>query len=565
MKIFQRTGKPTEATAIQRPQIAARDRTDAKRQEDDVTLWSDYRSFLRAKRTLLEQRIAEGRGAFERSAQIEEEAARAQAALDRIPAATRELFEAVLETRRQETQSTLTAAQRGRRADPDEVDRQVLGELLAEAEGEVESEQTPKGYGWFPRGTPSDIRWYALEVSELLAQPTVANYSIVTEKDDARVALRKIGIAVVLGILTLTVWYWSISRAPAAREQTAIAPLASIGSSAAAGASAPVLMDIQTIQQVIATTKDGQQQLIVGSTTSASWPATTQEVPAYWQRNAFAPLKLCVDSNILEGMTSLRILGGGSWPDRIYTISATEPRLPDLVMESCRGSAKRYGTLQQLAPAASYDVGASVTLGKAEESIIVRSIAIVGPGQDPTMPAGQGRIIVTVQARPDLDWPAYAPTLIMPSGQGSLPAETIANSEGAELRYLVPLLSDSTPLAWDVTEPMSKQTARWRITLAPPPSRVEVLRRALEVRDLQVREQDGALAVTFVLVNLGDTPLHLVRSDIVVAQRDRQITTPDIGALASPLALDERREVTLSLPTGEFTLSIGPYRYRISR
>jgi hypothetical protein len=122
--------------------VSARERKDARRQEDDVTLWRDYHTFLKAKMTLLEVRIAESRVAFERTDSLELEAEQAHAALDRIPAGIRAMFESVLEERRQRVQAELEAEARSRgsggrsrQIDPDIVDRRALAELLAEAEG----------------------------------------------------------------------------------------------------------------------------------------------------------------------------------------------------------------------------------------------------------------------------------------------------------------------------------------------------------------------------------------------------------------------------------------------
>ena len=556
-----------------RTSVQSRERADARRQEDDLTLWRDYHTYLKAKMTLLEVRIAESRTAFECADSRELEAEQAQAALDRIPTSVRALFESVLEERRQRVQAELEAevrsrgsGGRSRQTDPDIVDRRALAELLAEAEGEVETDSTPKGYGWFPRGALGDIRWYALDVAELVAAPTAASYTVAAEQDDTRRRLIMAVVAGIFGIVFLIVWF-ALPRGTQTRDAAALAPLVSDGTTSAT----PVAMDVWPVQRVSITLNDGQSSTIaVAATTNATWPATTETQQAYWQRNAFAPLKLCLAPDLMENLRSLQIVGGGSWPDRVYAMSPNQSSATSLVLEACpsNGSPRRYGVLQQTPPLPANDIGKPVTLpGKDEEAVTVRAIEIAGPGQDPTLPQGQARIVVVVDARPDLDWPAYAPTLLLPSGQAYLPAETVAQANGAELRYLVPLPATDTPIAWDMTAPGSGQTMRWRATLAPPASRVEVLRGVLEVLSVSAQEQNGAFNLSIIVTNHSKAPLRLVRDDITLMQRDRRITTPDIGALTTPLEPGERRTFAFSVPGGRqqpLVLTIGTQTYRIT-
>jgi hypothetical protein len=226
--------------------------------------------------------------------------------------------------------------------------------------------------------------------------------------------------------------------------------------------------------------------------------------------------------------------------------------------------------LQQTPALPAQAIGTPVTLpGNAEETLTVQTITIAGPGQDPTFPAGQARIVVGVAARADLDWPAYAPTLLLPSGQAYLPAETVTQAQGAELRYLVPLPVTDTPLAWDLTVPGSGQIVRWRATLAPPLSRTEVLRDAIHVQEISAQQQNSAVALSITIVNRGSTPLLLTRDDITLHLGERPISTPEIGALATPLAAGERRalSLTVSVPGGSraaLLLTIGTQTYQIT-
>jgi hypothetical protein len=226
--------------------------------------------------------------------------------------------------------------------------------------------------------------------------------------------------------------------------------------------------------------------------------------------------------------------------------------------------------LQQTPSLPAQAIGTPITLpGNAEETITVQAITITGPGQDPTLPAGQARIVVRVAARADLDWPAYAPTLLLLSGQAELPAETITQAQGTELRYLVPLPLTDTPIAWDLTVPGSGQVVRWRATLAPPLARSAVLHDALVVQEMSAQQQNGAVALSITLANRGQTPLLLTRDDITLKLGERPVSTPEIGALATPLAVGERRTLSLSVsvPAGSriaLLVTIGTQIYQIA-
>ena len=230
--------------------VLSRDRMDAKHQEDDVALWRDYYAFLTAKRVLLDVRIAEARAAFEQAEALEDQAKQAQLRLDAIPASLRAMFEHVLEERRQQVQADMEAelratrsSGRARYADPDEVDRAALHELIGEAKGET----TENNLGLFPRGIAGDIRWYALDVTELLAAPTAASYTVRKgEGDDARKRIIQAVGAAVAGILFLGYWLL-VPRTPAApRLTTANAPAVN---------GAPV--EVWAVQSAVLTTQKG--------------------------------------------------------------------------------------------------------------------------------------------------------------------------------------------------------------------------------------------------------------------------------------------------------------------
>ena len=200
----------------------------------------------------------------------------------------------------------------------------------------------------------------------------------------------------------------------------------------------------------------------------------------------------------------------------------------------------------------------------------MEAVRVVGPGQDPNLPAGQGRIIVEVRSPQGLDWPAYKPTLTLADGQQYLPSETTATEKSAELRYLVPLPTGEIALAWDITPPGAVQSLRWRATLAPPPSRAEVLRDTLVVRGIQLHEgHSGQLTFEIAISNQGTESLTLSRDELTLAEGSQPITLPDIPALATPLNVGEQRTISFTAAVGSLqqvaTLTVGGVPFQIER
>lgn len=559
--------RPKKPAAPQK-KLLARDRMDARHQEDDVALWRDYHAFLKCKQTLLDVRAAEARGAFEQSDTLEADAQQAQGRMDAIPAGTRAMFEHVLEERRQRVQGELEAelrAQRGngraRHVDPDDIDRAALTEMLGEAEGTT----TENRFGWFPRGVAGDVRWYAMDVAELLAAPSAASYAIRKgEGDDARKRIIQ-SVAMGVGLLLFLVVWFVLPHGPNAPAST--------GATKPSVNGAPA--EVWAIAQVLVTTKAGATTtLTVSATTAATWTQETDtDHRAFWNTTAVLPLRLCVPPAALADMSSVRLISGGAWPERVYTIGAARSLATDLVVEACATAtahAPRYGVLQETAPLPTNAIGTPIVLGANEQALTIEALRVVGPGQDPILPAGQGHVIVQIRAPAGLDWPAYKPTLTLADGQQYLPSETTATDSGAELRYLVPLPAGEIALAWDLTPPGAVQSLRWRTTLAAPPSRTQVLRDALRVQSVQLHEEHpGELTFDIVISNQGTEPLTLSRDELTLAQGAQPITLSDLPALATPLKPGEQRTITFTAALGSLqqpaTLTVGGVPFQIAR
>lgn len=563
-------GAAIEAQPKKEPQkkLLARDRMDAKHQEDDIALWRDYHAFLKSKQALLDVRAAEAHGAFEQADTLESDARQAQGRLDAIPAGTRTMFEHVLEARRQRVQGELEAelrAQRGngraRHVDPDDIDRAALHEMLGEAEGST----TENSFGWFPRGVAGDVRWYAMDVTELLATPTAASYAVRKgEGDDARKRVIQ-SVAMGVGLLLFLIVWFVLPHGPKAPASTTLTKPSVNGAPA----------EVWAIEQALLTTKAGATTtLTVTATAAATWTQETDaDHRAFWNTSAVTPLRLCVPPAALADLSSVRLISPGAWPERVYTIGAARSVTSDLVVEACAtagAQAPRYGVLQETAPLPANAIGTPISLGASEQPLMVEAVRVVGPGQDPILPAGQGRVIVQVRSPAGMDWPAYKPMLTLADGQQYLPSETTAMERGAELRYLVPLPTGEIALAWDITPPGAVQSLRWRTTLAAPPSRAEVLRDALMVKQIQLHEDHpGQLTIAVAISNQGAEPLTLSRDEFTLTAGMQPITLPDIPALATPLKPGEQRTITFTAAVGNLqqvaTLTVGGVPFQIAR
>src|SRR5262249_30290550 len=140
---------------------------------------------------------------------------------------------------------------------------------------------------------------------------------------------------------------------------------------------------------------------------------------------------------------------------------------------------------------------------------------------------------------------------------------------GAELRYLVPLPAGEIALAWDITPPGAVQSLRWRATLAAPPSRAEVLRDALLVKQIQLHENHPCeLTLAVAISNQGTEPLTLSRDELTLAEGSQPISLPDIPALATSLKPGEQRTISFTAAVGSLqqaaTLTVGGVPFQIA-
>lgn len=536
-------------------------RADASFQEQVHRQWRDWRAYLQAHLTMLEAQSAERQVAFERADALEEQIAQAQRSLALLPAGQRVLFDGIREERRQRTQEAVEAAAAAngqtRAADPDQIERQTLELLLAEAEGLAEGQDRVSGWGDVPLPGDGGAQWYRVNVQALLEAPSAAAYAVGQHNpDDTRRRIMLAGLIGVATVIFLVVWFLWPRGTPRQGGDENSAVLVNGTPTTTWSASSATLA-----------TQRGEAVVVdLAPVAGDAWPSVAKDAQTgFWREGAVAPVTVCIHGSLLADATSLRLAGGGEVPQRLYLLSPARGLEPDLLVEPCAGSSPpRYGTFQRLELPSVTAIGQTAVLAD-EARVSVEGITIVGPGEEPGLPAGTARIVVTVSG-PSLDWPAYAPTLLLASGESIQSPEVLTTAQGAQLRYITPLPASELEVAWSLRSPDTGQSARWRMRLPAPPDRATVVRRAIAVPSVEVKlGQPSVLEIT--VTNRGGEPIQLTASDIVLTQGSQQLTVPDLAGLQRPLAGGERRVLELplaeSLRSSALTLTIGSARFAI--
>ncbi len=511
-------------------------------------------AYLTTHQQLLDVQATRSRVAFEYAESRDDEERTARATLASVPPALRTLFDAVVERERQELQRQLIAEQRPSASiDPDEAIRLALQGLRDDANGHTDS-----GRGLLPRGTPDDIRWYAVDTSVLEAIPTAATYATSTSATNPNRRLLMAGGATVL-IVLLIIWMLVPKGTPAISGPQLVR----------VNLTPTALWPIETAILEISGTP---QPVALAHVTTGAWPTNTttgNTTPRGAIRTSnLYPLRLCIPDNLLGTAQALTLPAMADQPARRYILSAERPpTTPDLVVEPCTGDASkhRYGTLLAIIPLTDQSLAQAVTLS-GERQLTVQAITLIGSGQDPTLPRGQARVVVQVTTTATLDWPTLAPTLLLPSGTALLPSETIPLTAGVELRYLVPAPVAPLPVAWSITPDTAQPVLRWRTTLPLPASRQTILRDSLAITDVHAEwaESPGTIRVTIQVINQGTAPLLLTPDTIHLSARDRVLGTPDPASLVAPLNVGERRDMVITAPEQpQLLLTIGIRRYAI--
>jgi hypothetical protein len=539
-------------------------KADATHQALVAEQWRDWHMYLQSHLKLLDAQQAETSAlpSFERQpTSWETQRELAEAALKRIPTARRVVFDREREHRREEVQRDLEQAQRTHGdarptpIDADVIDRETLQSLLQEAEGrDSQSER-----GLVPMG---DGRWYEVHVPSLMTVPNAADYSV-GEFDDGSKRKRLVAVGALVLVLVVGMWLtW-----PRGSTVTTAAP-----------EQAPMVngetVQPWTIRSALLVAPNGSTTtLTVTATTAGTWPAspaTTQPV-AYWRSTTFMPLELCVQRPQLLATTRIRLRATAMLPERVYTLQATAPARYDLLLAACDAAGDRivrYGTLTATTPLPVEEPGRTIALPDGR-SLRLRTIRVVGPGQDTTLPSQQYRVLVEVETSADLDWSSLAPTLLLASGTAVLPGETVRVRDAVELRYLVRAWDAPTEAVWMIATEGDTHNHRWRTTLEPPPTRAAILQQRLRITTFSASAPPNGdePRLSIDVQNVGAEPLQLTADDLAVSQGGSLLALPPVAALRRPLAAAEKRTIDIVLPGGTtdqpLVVAVGAERFSV--
>lgn len=438
--------------------------------------------------------------------------------------------------------------------DPDAVERATLTALRDEAIGAG----TLNGVGMVPIRTGGSVTWYDVDVAALRAAPTAATYALGGESDSMRTRAILAGLLVVGGVLFLAVWFFWPRAGEHHLAMRSVITANGVG------------LNPWPARSILVTDNDaGQTKLSVSTSVSP----TDTEPTAIWDGTQLIPLRLCLPGNVLTTAQQITLVSGNGYPDRIFVLT-TNTDNPDIHLASCDGRATpRTAIFQRLELPADAGIGDTRTLADGNAATLT-AITLMGPGDDPTLPSGQARITVQVNAA-ITDWTSVAPTLLLPSGQTRLPAEApITDDDVTSLTYLVPLPASSLEIAWSLTPASTAQPTRWRATLPAPPDRATVVADALAIEAVVPILRDGTLTLTVTVRNRRDLPFFLRLDEMTLTRSNGAetfvLTAPTPTAFADSLAPGATRTFTLTASVrGDLTepliLTVGAQRVRIGR
>jgi hypothetical protein len=505
---------------------------EAAFEQQAISWWYDWRRFLTLQIRLLALRSAVGLRAdtaFEAadSPEVQERAIREQ--LDSLPHERRKVFEAELSKRRDivrgEMEATLREAGQRKLPDPDEVERRTLTVLVEAAEGHHTD-------GWGE--VPTTRGMYDLDVSVLADVPDEQAYKVGGTRNRTAIG---VGLIAALTLVFVGALF-----------------LISHGGSTTAEAEAEtgLLVDEQPVEpwRPIELTLHSAAGAVTFAITDVRGVVAADSPEAGARMTSRWPLTLCVPGEALpEGAVTAEVRSGGAAPMLRYTLAADTSADADLLLRACDGDEVLSGRVSQVDPIQPAAIHSPLQVGG--HAITVRAISISGPAEDASLPAGQAEVQVHVVANGVVDWAQLGPSLRSLTDRE--PRTGTVTPSGAEIvfSYRLPLPTAPLDVAWELTDPASRQLTRWRATLAPPPNRDEYLRSAVVNLTMQATpDGPGRLQLALAITNGAASSLRLGAEDIVVTSGGQRVSINALPELIQPLAEGETRAVTFSLPAG---------------
>ena len=507
------------------------DLADAVVQEQVLAQWVDWRSYLQwsLERLELQLHADEAAATFDLDEQADvERGQEIEAALRSLPAQRRTIFEAIREQRREQYAAD---------HDPDEADRLALSELLTECLGDSAHGRrgvVPMGFG--------ENDWYEVDAEALNRVPDLAVYALGRPRN-AGWQRWPLYVGLIAAIWLPYAW-WSWWPASAAPPPTSTARLLLNEESIAPWSLHEAQFEGELGQRLIRRER-------------SVWPAD-----GGWDAAQLWPLAICLPGDLVSA--ELIVTSGAGLPARRYR--PAPPNTPvDLLVYRC----ERPDDPPQSRRLVGVQTVAVVSLGEAQAlagqaAIRVDSLTLHGSDDAPDLPLGWLLAEVVVSGANEIDWPQFAPTLLLRDGSAVGPSGPVApiNAEQTLLRYLVPNPVAGQAVRWELTDPTTGEVRRWQID--PPPSAHERLA-GLQLDPLTRVERDGeAFLLHLVLHNPHPTPIAFVAADLEVRQSGESVAVEWLTP-PTPIAPQSSQEYTLRL-SGEvpLLLTLGPLAFEIA-
>jgi hypothetical protein len=522
-------------------------RAAARHRQEVIAAYRAWLTYLDAQLTILaSERTAPTVDAFEGATAAQERATTARQAIAALHQAQRDLFEAVYHQERQQEQQRQDAAIAQRsgtvtRVDPDAVAQAALTRLRQDAQGVGRSD----GRGLVPRGTADAIAWLGIDLATVeSAPPTETDYHLTGRRGPTRRQVITNGVLAVLALCLIPVVIM-LTRPATASDGTAAVPHSQ--------GSALVPWPVLAVRDA-----DQTWRFPVEPTTTR-WPATTA---AAWLQGSSHPLELCLPAERQAALTELVVESAAGAPVRHYTLAApVNAAPPDLLLHACDApqseSPPRPGVLQRVESLPALAPGVTSTVG-----LILETITVVGQGDDPTLASGRMTLLITVRDPQRTDWLATPATIVLATGETAQASATDRDGDHVTFRYLVTATTAPFAVVWQLTA-ADGTLVRYRTTLAPPPSRDAVLRRAMRITDLTVVPSQQTMQVMFAVTNQGAAPLVLTPADLVVTTSAGPVTVA-APALDITLQPAQSQTLTVDLPLHDCTVQLGPFRYALT-
>jgi hypothetical protein len=534
--------------------------------EATIQRWKQWRTWIEANQELLRLRnqVDGERPTFDGDTpdtattkkRLEEE-------IHHIPSAVREIFDRAFTWQREAILTSIRAEKRkqGDKSpdpDPETLDLQAYDALHIRCMGDPSNDNL----GMVPMtldadGTPD---WNYFDTRLLREVPPEETFALGAKGTDGASRRQTVfGFAAfVIGMAFIVYFFFLPTNTTAQIAVQTTAPDLRIGD-------APVTPWTPVALTVAA---DAAAPIVLTRAAYASWP---QPGAGAWREGTAWPLEICLARETLPAAdTQVTIQSAGAVPLRVYRVTRERSNPTDLILSDCGGDARltRYGALVQSPVMPSAAAQEAQTL--AGQSFTLDAISVIGPGENPELPDTSAEVHVRVRGNA-ANWEALQPKLTLLNGTTHNHTGAIAtDADGVTLiRYAIAFSTQPLAVAWDLTDPGTGTTVRWRATLPAPLSRDAYFRQALTVEIAAVRYSgSGNVQIDLAVTNSAPNQIVLRAQDIQIAQG--QITTNPVtfsaaagalpageeGMIGIDVQIDPRLPFTLTLAGAVFELSI---------